>query len=58
MSPWPRSNLFFVYNSVDNALGQPYAADNPRPSFLANRDKPQALEMHDPYRDFRYAKSA
>ena len=58
MSPWPRSNLFFVYNSVDNALGQPYAADKPRPSFLANRDTPQALEMHDPYSDFRYAKSA
>ncbi|ERJ19322.1 Ectoine hydroxylase protein [Salinisphaera shabanensis E1L3A] len=58
MSPWPRSNLFFVYNSLENALEQPFAADKPRPSFLANRDHPEALEMHDPYRDVRFAKSA
>ncbi|MES1927035.1 ectoine hydroxylase [Salinisphaera sp. T31B1] len=48
MSPWPRSNLFFVYNSVDNALEQPFAAETPRPSFLANRDHPEPLEMQDP----------
>ena len=38
ISPWPRSNAFFVYNSVENALGEPYAAPAPRPEFIASRD--------------------
>ncbi|MFD2197815.1 ectoine hydroxylase, partial [Halomonas beimenensis] len=37
MSPWPRSNLFFVYNSVDNTLEDPYAAPMRRPEFLGAR---------------------
>ncbi len=37
LSPWPRSNLFFVYNSVDNALEAPYCGNEPRPEFLAAR---------------------
>lgn len=37
MSCWPRSNLFFVYNSVENTLNQPYCGNRPRPEFLANR---------------------
>ncbi len=53
MSPWPRSNLFFVYNSVDNALVEPFAADAPRPAFLANRETPEALSMQDPFADMR-----
>lgn len=40
LSPWPRANAFFVFNSVDNALRQPYAGTAPRPEFLAAR-KPQ-----------------
>ncbi|MFI1973255.1 ectoine hydroxylase [Streptomyces cinnamoneus] len=36
-SPFPRSNLFVVYNSVRNPLGSPYAAPRPRPRYLANR---------------------
>ncbi|WP_369597143.1 ectoine hydroxylase [Cobetia sp. QF-1] len=38
MSPDPRSNAFFVYNRVDNAMQAPYAASRPRPEFLAHRD--------------------
>lgn len=38
MSPFPRSNVFFVYNSVDNGLQQPFAATRHRPSFLAERE--------------------
>ncbi|MFN3579937.1 MAG: ectoine hydroxylase [Pseudomonas sp.] len=49
MSPWPRSNLFFVYNSVDNKLGKPYAAQQQRPEHLAARRNTQALEIHDDY---------
>lgn len=49
MSPWPRSNLFFVYNSVDNALEAPYAAPSPRPEFLATRGEIEPLRMHDDF---------
>ncbi|WP_229333002.1 ectoine hydroxylase [Halomonas sp. KAO] len=37
MSCWPRSNLFFVYNSVENTLHDPYCGNKPRPEFLAAR---------------------
>ncbi|PMR75365.1 ectoine hydroxylase [Billgrantia endophytica] len=37
MSCWPRSNLFFVYNSVENGLVNPFCGNRPRPDFLANR---------------------
>ena len=37
MSPDPRSNAFFVYNRVDNAMQAPFAAARPRPEFLAHR---------------------
>lgn len=48
MSPWPRSNLFFVYNAVDNSLADtPFAAPRPRPEFLASRGGPRALEVYD-----------
>lgn len=51
ISPWLRSNLFFVYNSVSNALIKSFAADRTRPSFSANRDTLEALELNDPYAD-------
>lgn len=37
ISPYPRSNLFFVYNSVDNTLEQPRSGLPPRPEFIAAR---------------------
>ena len=37
MTPYPRNNLFFVYNSVENGLVQPYCGHEPRPNFIANR---------------------
>lgn len=37
ITPYPRSNVFIVYNSVDNALAQPYGAVTPRPTFIASR---------------------
>lgn len=43
MSPWPRSNLFFVYNSVENQLEQPFCGNKPRPDFLGNRSNTNAL---------------
>jgi ectoine hydroxylase len=38
ITPFPRSNIFLVYNSVENTLEEPFAASKPRPEFLANRD--------------------
>lgn len=49
MSPWPRSNLFFVYNSLSNTLEEPYAAPGRRPNHLGNRDEESALCMHDDF---------
>jgi ectoine hydroxylase len=38
ISPSPRSNVFLVYNSVDNAVQEPFAAGSPRPAFVAARE--------------------
>jgi ectoine hydroxylase len=38
ISPYPRSNVFVVYNSVENPLAPPFAASQPRPTFIADRD--------------------
>ncbi|QBQ54921.1 ectoine hydroxylase [Nitrosococcus wardiae] len=38
ISPWPRSNIFFVYNSMENTLVQPYCGLPPRPEYIANRE--------------------
>ncbi|GGY42581.1 ectoine hydroxylase [Bacterioplanes sanyensis] len=46
LSPWPRRNLFFVYNSIHNRLQAPFAADRPRPEYLATRE-PVALRAAD-----------
>lgn len=43
LSPFPRTNLFLVYNSVDNALQEPFGSQPPRPDFLAERN-PVSLE--------------
>ena len=43
ITPDPRSNAFFVFNAVSNALHDPYAAPAPRPDFLANRDTPAPI---------------
>lgn len=38
MTPHPRHNVFIVFNSVENALTDPYCGLPPRPDFLAERD--------------------
>ena len=38
ITPFPRSNIFFVFNSVENALEAPFSASGERPSYIANRD--------------------
>ncbi|MBS9373759.1 ectoine hydroxylase [Rhodococcus sp. B50] len=38
ITPFPRSNLFVVFNSVENTLVEPFAASRPRPPYLGSRD--------------------
>ncbi|TSD97311.1 ectoine hydroxylase [Skermania sp. ID1734] len=38
ITPFPRSNLFIVFNSVHNALQEPFAAPAARPNYIASRD--------------------
>ncbi|WP_028548948.1 ectoine hydroxylase [Paenibacillus sp. UNC451MF] len=39
ISPMPRSNVFLVYNSIENKLQTPYSGQRPRPDFIASRDE-------------------
>ncbi|MEV6396256.1 ectoine hydroxylase [Streptomyces sp. NPDC051907] len=38
ITPYPRSNVFIVFNSVENTAVQPFAAPVPRPEFIGARD--------------------
>lgn len=38
ITPFPRSNIFLVFNSVENTLTQPFAASAPRPAYIGSRD--------------------
>ncbi|MBP1849418.1 ectoine hydroxylase [Rhizobium halophytocola] len=46
ITPFPRSNAFFVYNAWSNRVVSPFAAKAPRPAFLSSRDAehPIAIE--------------
>jgi ectoine hydroxylase len=37
ITPDPRSNLFFVYNHIENCIKAPYSNQPPRPEFIASR---------------------
>jgi ectoine hydroxylase len=38
ITPYPRANLFLVFNSVANRLQAPFAATETRPEFIAHRE--------------------
>lgn len=38
ITPFPRSNAFFVFNAVSNRLAAPFSAKKPRPDFIAARE--------------------
>ncbi|MNR93269.1 Phytanoyl-CoA dioxygenase (PhyH) [compost metagenome] len=44
ITPYPRSNVFFVYNSMENQLEAPKGGLTPRPEFVAARDGIAALK--------------
>jgi ectoine hydroxylase len=45
ITPSARSNLFYVYNQVDNAVQAPFCAQAPRPAFVAEREDFTALDI-------------
>lgn len=38
ITPFPRSNIFLVFNSVENTLEEPFAAPARRPEYIASHD--------------------
>lgn len=48
ITPYPRSNVFFVYNSVHNRLTEPFCGLPPRPEYIASRD----IKPLDPVENF------
>ncbi|MFJ2757757.1 ectoine hydroxylase [Nocardioides sp. NPDC087217] len=38
ITPYPRSNVFLVFNSVENTAVEPFSAPRPRPTFIGARD--------------------
>ncbi len=44
LSPWPRSNVFMVFNSVENRLVDPFHGMKPRPEHIAARRNTGTLE--------------
>lgn len=44
ITPYPRSNVFMVFNSVENTLVEPFAAPQRRPEWIANRSDWRAVE--------------
>ncbi len=38
ITPYPRSNVFMVYNSTENKLEKPFSEQKPRPEYIAHRE--------------------
>lgn len=47
ISPWPRANVFMVYNSVENSMNAPKYGLDPRPEHIATRASFAPLEPLD-----------
>lgn len=45
ITPFPRSNAFFVYNAWSNRVEDPFAAPKVRPPFLASRSPAAPIEI-------------
>lgn len=43
ITPYPRSNVFFVYNSTENTLNEPFGNREPRPEYIAARNNFNAI---------------
>lgn len=45
ISPYPRSNVFFVYNSMTNRAVEPFCGRQPRPEYLGARKNIEPLHL-------------
>lgn len=45
ISPYPRSNVFFVYNSLENRVVDPFCGLAPRPEYIAARENIEPLRL-------------
>lgn len=45
ITPEPRSNVFFVYNAMSNALVEPFNGKQPRPEYLATRKRIKGVKQ-------------
>lgn len=45
VTPEKRTNLFFVYNSIDNQLKRPYCGINPRPEWMGARESIKEIKV-------------
>lgn len=45
ITPYPRSNVFFVYNSFENRVVDPFCGAAPRPEYLAARKNIEPLRL-------------
>lgn len=43
ITPEPRSNLFYVYNHIDNRVVEPFCGQAPRPEFICSRETIETL---------------
>ncbi len=48
ITPFPRTNLFVVFNAVSNRLVAPFAAEKPRPEFIGAREHTPTLPRRTP----------
>jgi len=46
ITPFPRTNLFVVYNAVSNRLLEPFCGRTPRPEFVGAREYTPILTVH------------
>lgn len=44
ITPYPRSNVFFVFNSMKNRVVEPFGGMKPRPEFLSAREDVHPIE--------------
>ncbi|MCF4099181.1 ectoine hydroxylase [Maritalea mediterranea] len=47
ITPYPRSNAFFVYNAWSNQLEAPFGAAKPRPNFLGRRNPEEPVTLRE-----------
>jgi len=46
ISPYPRSNIFFVYNAISNRVLAPFGKQPPRPEYICSRETIEPLDVH------------